>query len=183
MPQTDQRVLFRETQKFSQACWWWPLIVTAVAVLVVCAGVIVSQVVFGQAVGERGSVMTIVALVGVLVAAGVFILLRLFEMTTEVRVSGLYVRMYPFHLSFRRIDLSGLSEIRLRRYRAIAEYGGYGIRVGWKGSAYNVSGDLGVDLIFAHGRPLLIGTQMPHDLAQALGKIWSGRRVDMLTKT
>ncbi|MEW6351632.1 MAG: DUF6141 family protein [Thermodesulfobacteriota bacterium] len=182
MPQNDQGVLFRETQRFSQARWWGPLIVAVVVMSVVSAGVIVSHVFFGQPVGGPRSVGVIVVFAAVLIPVGAAILLRLFEMTTEVRTSGLYVRMYPFHLSFRRIDLSDLTEIRVRRYRPIVEYGGYGIRIGWKGSAYNVSGNLGVDLIFAHRRPLLIGSQMPRRLAEVLGEIWRGPRVDMLSK-
>jgi hypothetical protein len=49
----------------------------------------------------------------------------------------------------------------VRKYNAIAEYGGWGWRLGLfgKGTAYNISGNEGLQLEFINGKKLLIGTQ------------------------
>jgi hypothetical protein len=46
--------------------------------------------------------------------------------------------------------------------------GGCGVRRGTKGKAFNVSGNLGVKLNLAGGKHLLIGSQKPSELAQAI---------------
>jgi hypothetical protein len=119
-------------------------------------------------------------LLAIIISIGMMLLIRVCELITEVRSSGLFVRFHPFQLSFKPIDLTDLVEIRVRTYRAMAEFCGWGRKIGWKGNCYTVSGNLGVDLIFAGRRPLLIGSKNPQGLAEALGNIWGGRRVDLI---
>jgi hypothetical protein len=64
----------------------------------------------------------------------------------------------------------------VRTYRPIRDYGGWGIRYGRNGKAYNVSGNRGVMLEFSHGQKLLIGSQKPGDLANAIGLAFGKRR-------
>jgi len=90
------------------------------------------------------------------------------ELTTEVCVDGLYLRFFPFHLSFRRIDLVQVTRCQAVTYWPILQYGGWGIRWTWKGKAYNISGHRGVRLDYANGRHLLIGSQRPEELADAI---------------
>jgi len=110
-------------------------------------------------------------LCGILVPVGVGLLLWVFRMETEVRRDGLYVRCVPFHRGFRRFDVADLSEHHARRYRPIIEYGGWGIRCGWKGWAYNVSGNEGVQLVFRDGRRVLIGSARPAELDTAIESV------------
>lgn len=56
-----------------------------------------------------------------------------------------------------------------RSYHPVLEYGGWGVRwTPWRGWAYNVSGSDGVQLELASGRKLLIGSQNPKELHQAI---------------
>jgi hypothetical protein len=48
------------------------------------------------------------------------------------------------------------------------EYGGWGVKYGWAGKAYNISGNRGVQLKLSNGKGLLIGSQRPEELAQAI---------------
>ncbi|MCD6544585.1 MAG: hypothetical protein J7K34_08760 [Flavobacteriaceae bacterium] len=68
------------------------------------------------------------------------------------------------------IAWSELSKCYVRKYSPISEFGGWGIRGVqrkgfWdfrkKGMAYNVKGDMGIQLIFKDDGKLLIGTQDP----------------------
>ncbi|MHC4386604.1 MAG: hypothetical protein ACYSUG_06395, partial [Planctomycetota bacterium] len=55
-----------------------------------------------------------------------------------------------------------------RLYSPIAEYGGWGIRFGKSGGAYNLRGSQGIQLILKNGKNFLIGTQQPDDFIQAV---------------
>jgi hypothetical protein len=90
------------------------------------------------------------------------------NLTTEVRNDGLYIRFFPFHLSFHRIAPEDIKEFEARTYRPLRDYGGWGIRYGREGKAYNVSGNRGVQLVLSDGKQLLIGSQRPDELTEAL---------------
>ncbi|MHC4338483.1 MAG: hypothetical protein ACYSTG_11155 [Planctomycetota bacterium] len=67
-----------------------------------------------------------------------------------------------------------MSECYARTYKPIREYGGWGIRYSFRkgiGRAYNMSGNKGVQLVFKNGKKLLIGSQKPDELAQAINSI------------
>jgi len=90
------------------------------------------------------------------------------KLITEVRNDGLYIRFFP--LSHRIIPFENIKYCEVRTYRPIKEYGGWGIRYGRKGKAYNVSGNRGVQLKLSEGKPLLIGSQKPEELARTINK-------------
>ena len=53
----------------------------------------------------------------------------------------------------------------------IAEFGGWGIRYGFgAGWVWNVSGNMGVQLELDNGRKVLIGSQRPAELKDALDR-------------
>jgi hypothetical protein len=89
---------------------------------------------------------------------------------------GLYFRYFPFHLSFHRIAAEEISGFQPCTYNPIRDYGGWGIRFGRKGKAYNVSGDRGVQIELAKEKHLLIVSQRPEELVEALTSILAGTR-------
>jgi hypothetical protein len=90
----------------------------------------------------------------------------LLKLTTEVRQGGIFIRYFPL---FRQtIPWSQVAGHYTRVYRPIREYGGWGVRYGWNGKAYNVWGNRGVQLELAQGKRLLIGSQRADELAQAI---------------
>jgi hypothetical protein len=50
----------------------------------------------------------------------------------------------------------------------LKEYGGWGIRMGRNNKAYNVSGNIGIQIIFNDESKLLIGTNEPEEIANVL---------------
>ena len=83
--------------------------------------------------------------------------------------------IFPIHRCFRKIAFKELKGYKVRAYRPILEYGGWGIRFGLKGKAYNVSGNRGVQLELTNGKRLLIGSQRPEELWQAIQAESGGR--------
>lgn len=96
------------------------------------------------------------------------IVLIIVKLETEVRSDGLYVRFSPFHTDYKKFTSDSISEYYICRYKPLREYGGRGIRFGKNGKAYNMSGNKGVQLVLKNGRRLLIGSQKPQELAEAI---------------
>lgn len=98
--------------------------------------------------------------------AGITWLLYRMELTVETRDDGLYIRFFPFVR--RTIAYGDIRRAEAVRYKPLPEYGGWGLRYGASGKAYNVSGDRGVQLEMASGERLLLGSQREVELADAI---------------
>jgi hypothetical protein len=93
------------------------------------------------------------------------------RLVTQVNAHGLFIRFIPFHFWTKEIDLKDVKHIEAKQYRPILEYGGWGIRMGWKKKAYNVYGNKGVELLLKNDKKLLIGSQRAEELAKAIKSI------------
>ncbi len=84
------------------------------------------------------------------------------------RRSFIFCRVLCFPFKKEAIPFSEIAKCDARQYSPIKEYGGWGIRYGTKGMAYNVSGDRGVQLELTNGKRLLIGSQRSEELAKTI---------------
>jgi len=163
-------VSFREVQQFRQRWIWFLLIPVSLLIIIPFAYGMFKQLIMGQQWGCRPLPDAALLIVGPLfISLGVVILYILYalKLETEVRSDGLYLRFYP--LTSKTINFAEIVSCEARTYHPIREYGGWGIRCGWKGGkAYNVSGNRGVQLEFRNGKKFLIGSQRPEELAQAI---------------
>jgi hypothetical protein len=91
------------------------------------------------------------------------------RMTTEVTPTDLRV-WFGWVPTYRRfVPLGGIQRIEVVSYRPLADYGGWGVRVGRDGvRVLNARGNRGVRLDLADGTKLLIGSQRPEALAVAI---------------
>lgn len=113
------------------------------------------------------------AFAGLAAAIGLLYLL-LFRMTTEVDEQEIRVH-FGYIPSYRwRLPIDQIVKAMAVEYDAIREYGGWGIRVlpvpFGRVSALNARGRLGVLLTLPNGRTMLIGSQRPDLLLQAITK-------------
>lgn len=92
-----------------------------------------------------------------------------FPMRTILFPDELHVR-FGRRIRF-RIPLKNVVRAFPRTYRPISEYGGWGIRFGRSGRAFNMSGNRGVQLVLKSGRRVLIGSQRPEELAAAIHRL------------
>ncbi len=166
MAEQENEPVFREVQRWKLAV----RVLLLLVVLVTSAGIVVAGIAAERAPTETVSLFLSTAL-GVIVSLGVGALLWIARLETEVQADGVFIRYRPFHRHWRQFPAQELSECYARRYRPILEYGGWGIRCGWKGRAYNVSGSEGVQLVFKNGKRLLIGSKRPRELEAAIRSI------------
>jgi len=154
-------VLFEEEQTFRQP-WLWA--VMGFSALAGCGAILAAAL---AAPAQSGSILPVGGIViGTLILATA--LLWLMKLRVRVMAEGLHVRFRPF--VDRLIPFSQIEQVEVRTYRPIVEYGGWGIRYSLigRGVAYNVSGNRGVQLVLADGKRVLIGSQLPEELAEAI---------------
>jgi len=87
------------------------------------------------------------------------------KLNTKINKHGIYFQLFPIHFKQKVINWNEVSTIEVRKYSPIKEYGGWGFRYGFKnGKAYNISGNMGLQLVLKNGDRILIGTQKPEEL-------------------
>ena len=161
-PQNEHGVLFREVQRFRQPVLWI-LFLFDLLVIIGVGWLILPH----EGVGSAAFVSYVVG--AFLFAFGPPILLFILRLVTEVRRDGIYYRFVPVHLSFHRITFENLESYHARSYSPLREYGGWGIRWGFKrGWAYNVGGNQGVQLELSDGKRILFGSQRAEGFVKAI---------------
>jgi len=165
----SNEVYFREVRRFRQI-WIWALILPVSLLLIVLFGYgMLKQLVFDQPWGSKPMSDTGLAIFGsfmLLLGIGLLYLFYALKVVTEVRKDGIFIR-YSF-LSHQKISFEEINHYKVQTYNPIRDYGGWGIRYGKNGKAYNVNGNRGVQLKFLDGKQLLIGSQQPEELIQAI---------------
>ena len=156
--------LYQETQYFRQL-WIWALVLFISLLSVYGA---VQQIILGIPFGNNPAPDIVLIITVIIFGFGLPVLFYVTNLTIEVRGDGVYIRFFPFHSSFHKIALKDIKTFEARTYNPIMEYGGWGIRYGLKGKAYNVSGNRGVQLELSEGKKILIGSQKPEELVKAI---------------
>lgn len=163
------KALFVEKQKFRQK---WVIIIIAITTAVALWGFI-QQLILDKPFGNNpasDSALILLLLFPILISI-FFIFLTLH---TRIDRNGVTYRFAPIHRKERLIKWSSIKVAYVRKYKPIAEYGGWGFRKGRSGRAYNTSGNMGLQLQLSDGKRVLLGTQNPKDLKSALDKLGKG---------
>lgn len=165
------RVYYREDQRFRQAFLWVPLIVGSAFLSGTTIWMIMRQVVQGIPFGEYAMSNSRMLALGVFVLTVNFAIVLFFataKLQLEVNDRGLFLRFFPFHRKTRQVSLEAVASISAVEYRALLEYGGYGIRRRPNATCYAVRGLEGVRIDYENGCHVMLGTQHPEALFQAL---------------
>lgn len=149
---------FNEKQNFMQS--WWPLWLAtgAVALGIPLLVKTQTQASFWEVMGPA------FAMIGLLF---MFIFLNLQTRVDELAVTfsfGLFIGKK------RVIKWDEIKEATVRKYNPIADYGGWGNKGNWNKSkrVYNVSGNMGLELILHNGKSIMIGTKQPEKITAYL---------------
>jgi hypothetical protein len=156
-------ILFTEKQYFRQTWLWVPV--------VLLVGLswygFIQQVVYRKPFGAHPAPDGVLVVIWAVFGLGFPIFFLSFGLTTELREDGLQIRFSPFYRRF--IGLQDIQSFTVKEYHPLKDYGGWGVKWSSKhGMAYNVSGNRGVQLELRDGTRVLIGSQKPELLANAL---------------
>lgn len=95
------------------------------------------------------------------------------RLQSGIKEDGIYVRFFPFHFKYIMYPWTDIELCYIRKYNSLIEYGGWGLRFGWlkNGMAYNVSGNMGLQLVHKNGKKRLIGTLKPSEMESVLKQL------------
>lgn len=152
--------VFYEKQRFRQ--WWLWLII------IFLLGFTIYNFIDNNEYFSPGELITSFAVTTI-----IFILFLIIKLETKIDELGIRVRLFPFHLQFKYFPWKTIQKAYIREYSPIGEYGGWGFRIGLlgKGKAYNISGNIGLQLVFKDNKRLLIGTQKSEEITKYLAEI------------
>jgi hypothetical protein len=151
----EQMADFAEVQPFDHV-WIWALL--GIETLVILLPLILT----GQPWWVILVAMSVMALSLSMISA--------LKLRTRIDDYGVHWKMTPFHWKEKTISWEDMDSIHVRTYAPIAEYGGWGIRIGRAGTAYNVKGNQGIQIVKKNGKRILIGTQQAEEVARVLDK-------------
>jgi hypothetical protein len=144
-------ILFEETQGATRKSF--------IDFLKILTGILLAAFIF-NIIYQKGNFTGISGafLIGFIVSA-LGIIVTNTKMVTQIRNDGIYVRFPPFQPGYKKILYKDVKQIYLRKYNAVSEYMGWGIRTGPMGRAYIVAGDIGIQIVLKNNYKILIGTQ------------------------
>jgi len=165
------RAYFNETQRFRQI---WIMIIIILSI----AGwgyAVISGIIENDAAKQQPASDLVLILSGIIPLLLILLFFKL-KLVTRVRNDGIYFQFKPFHLKEKRIKPDDINSFEIRKYKPIAEYGGWGVRAGGRksGRAYNVSGNIGLQLYLKNDKKILIGTQRPKEIQKAMETMMEG---------
>jgi hypothetical protein len=95
-----------------------------------------------------------------------------FTLKTQINVTGIYVRYSPFQASFISYSFEDIQDLYIRKFNALNEYNGWGIKWGAMGKSYTVTtNNTGIQLILKSGERVLIGTQQAKQIIAAFTRL------------
>jgi len=139
--------------------------------VIACSGPIwygfIYQIILGKSLGSKPAPDILLWLFFLLFGIGMPWLILSLKLIVQVKKDGLHIQFFPLKKLF--LNIADIENYKYRKYKPIKEYGGWGIKYSLKhGKAYNVSGNKGVQLELIDDKKILIGSQYPHKLINAI---------------
>ncbi len=124
-----------------------------------------------EPMSDTGLLLTAGLVFVVLVGSG--FLLFGSKLIVEVTSKSLHFTFKPFISKPVNYYKSDIEKDKIRKYKPIKEYGGWGVKKGKKsmGKAYNVRGNIGMQLYLKNGKKVLIGTQRSDAFLRAMKRM------------
>jgi hypothetical protein len=170
-----ERSYFSEEQRHDQWWLWTILIVSITAGIVPFLYGIYSQEVLERPFGNEpiSTKGLIVICIGMTLFMGLILLfVARSRLKTKIDKDGFWYCYPPLSRKWKKISREEIERFEIRTIRPNREYGGYGIHRNPKfGTAYIVSGKIGLQLYLKNGKKVLIGTQKKQAITSAMEKM------------
>lgn len=164
----ESGVVFKEVQRFNQRWLWFAIIAgDIISWAVIFISIILPDLRHGQ-LSYNSQLAAFCLLLG---SGAFFAFFILCNLETKVTQDGLYIKFFPFQLSYVKIPLENVSSVQAVTYSPLRDYGGWGIRIARNGKAYNPTGNRGVRIEYSDGKHIMIGSQKPEELANAIESV------------
>ncbi len=176
-----EKVIFSEEQRFTQR-WLWLLIIGATLITVVptIVGIYSQEILkkpWGNNPAETG-ILFIILFFELIIMGGIILLIYKIRLKVEIKTDSLWFSFPPLARKWRCIKKEEINRFEVRKYRPVGEYGGWGIKGSNRNKAYNISGNVGLQLYLKNGRRVLFGTQEGQAIEYAMKKMMNSERLE-----
>ena len=169
-PAQIHNVLFEEKQYFRRTWLLYVVLATTIPIALLLIYGMYQQLVLGQPFGNNPMsdeqmrwLMPLFILI-VLTTPAYFAVAYLYIAVTD---KDMRIKFFP--LKTKIIPFEEIVASNIRKYDALKEYGGWGVRYcGKLKKAYIVDGEYGVELLLRDGQSILLSTRHPEEFAKAL---------------
>ena len=148
--------VFTETQRFNQ--WWLFLLLALVA------GIILKAV-YEETNGFKEAENPLFIIFAGFIPIGLLLGLQL---QTRIDEKGISVKFHPLGFTKKHFTWNEMLDCYVKNYSPLKDYGGWGIRGMGGKRAYNVSGNLGIQIVTVTNKKFLIGTRQPEAVKAVL---------------
>ncbi|MCO6495447.1 MAG: hypothetical protein J5I91_07215 [Bacteroidetes bacterium] len=162
-----ENILFEEKQRPKQI-WLWALMI---GLNLLTLYNLFSLLTGGKGLGNHPASINGMVLITIFILVITSLVLGM-TLRTIIKQDGIYVKIFPFFTKYKFYKWEEISNVYVRKYKPLLEYGGWGIRGFYKNRAFNISGNMGLQIEFKNGKKLLIGTHQPEELDKIINKIF-----------
>jgi hypothetical protein len=171
------KVLFKEEQQFRQ--WWYILMILAsiVPVMVMCIYTLYMQIVKNVQIGDTPPPNAVLVVIFLALCVSLWVTFSL-KLEVWIDQDGIHYRFFPLVYKDRLISREEIQRYEIRKYSAVYNYGGRGLRRGFGrkwGKALTVSGNSGLQLYLTSGKKVLFGTQRSQAILYAMDEMMKSR--------
>ena len=157
--------IFEESQKFIQTWVMIVLLVGLIAPLLAIANQWNEKT-------DKSFTSNLDLIVSLIIIASIVLFIISVKLKTRIDNEGIKYQFFPLHSKLNTINWNEINKVYIRKYNPISEYGGWGFKGGFffrrKGTAFNISGNIGIQLELKNGKKLLIGTKQKEKVEQVL---------------
>lgn len=175
------KIYFKEVQSLRNGPIMWVIYVVFIVDIVISAWGLYQQVGLGKPFGNHPTSdahLVLYFCLSFIVMVVAIILVMRTSLVTVIDGQGIRFR-FNFIMKEKFISKEEISRYEVRKYKPILEYGGWGYRRRQRrlsvrrraGVAYNVKGNMGLQLYLSNGAKILIGTQKPAGMKRAMKKL------------
>jgi len=166
------RLLFKEEQPFMQ--WWtWLLIGTSLGVSIV---LVLNNLIKTPKGSDDFNALVFVLCLVLFVSIVMFWIFIKMKLVVEITENVIRFKFPPLHNKWKQFEKENIERYEIRKYRAIREFGGWGIKSNWRrrNTGYIVKGNTGLQLFLKSGKKILLGTQRKQAIEYAMQKLMNG---------
>jgi hypothetical protein len=132
---------------------------------------------WGNNPAETG-ILYLILLFELVIMVGIILLIYKMRLKVEIKTDGIWFSYPPLIRKWRCIKKEEIESFKVRTYRPVAEYGGWGIKGSSRNKAYNISGNVGLQLYLKDDRKILFGTRESQAIEYAMKKMMNSERLE-----
>jgi hypothetical protein len=168
------KAYFEEKQRYTQWWLWLIIILAATVVIAIYGNGMYVQFVEKKPWGDKpmsDDALLIAAMF--MISIMVLMLLLFFNSVLEIVVDrgSISYRLFPIIRKWKRIERENIKSYEIKRYYMK----GYGVHRDLHGNrVINIKGHIGLELVTFDGSKLMLGTQRPEELLEAVNRMKKG---------